>query len=193
MKGEVSLKPLALWNAVLAVSVSAAVLSFLAWVALPAPRPKLKTSARIARERQIRKETAAVEARLSEAKQTLDAVAWEGDADRVQSQSMAKASEIARQAKVTLNAFRPQKPSDQGGLERIPFVINLDGTYLGVLEFLRRLETPGNRLSVNLVQLTSAEGNSDEVTATIVVFAFRAKSPPPKGAAPTGSLASSRP
>ncbi len=171
-------KALALWNAVLWTSAAVVALSFISQFALPAPKPDVAAAKRIAQEQQARKDIAEMQAKLAGTRTSLETLAWKTNADRIESESMSRVSGIARASKVKMNAFRPQKSAEQAGMERIPFIISLEGPYPNVLEFVRRLETSDNKLAVNLLQLTSAEADSDAVSATIGVFAFKERQAP---------------
>lgn len=82
-------------------------------------------------------------------------------------------NQIARKRNLKVASFRPQKPVDEAGLLRLPYLVSLEGTYRDALAFVKELEKPQNRLAVNLVQLASADGETSMVRATVGIWALR--------------------
>lgn len=187
MTGPAS-KTLAIWNGVIVASLLIAVTAFALNFAMPKPGLKLSPTKRVEREEGAKGDAKAWQAKLEEARATIDARVWTEEVDAIQTKAMALASKLAQDAKVSLNAFRPQKSSENGGLLVIPFLISLEGPYPNVVRLLESLETPANKIAVNLVQLTSADGASDTVTATVGVLAFKEiaekKAPPTQSTPP---------
>jgi hypothetical protein len=119
----------------------------------------------------LRKDTA-------EKRAEIDSRIWKGSSDSVSSQTLDKASTMAKTHGLHLTAFRPQKPDEQGELTRLVYVMTLEGPYPGLQAMVRELETPENRLSVHMVQVASSDEASDLVTATVGVSAFIEKTKP---------------
>lgn len=90
---------------------------------------------------------------------------------------------LAKADGIQLLAFRPQKQIESRGLTILPFVISLQGNFAQVAKFERDLETAGRKLAVHLLQISSTDASSDEVSGTIGVTAFCQPPPPPKSSA----------
>jgi Tfp pilus assembly protein PilO len=88
-----------------------------------------------------------------------------------------KVSSLARANRVKMTALRPQRAGEAGELQTIPFVLSAEGSYPDVVRFVTAIENPANKLAVNLLQLSSADGESDRVTATVGLVAFRREVP----------------
>lgn len=93
--------------------------------------------------------------------------------------ALGNVTSLARADGVQLLAFRPQKQVDSKGLTVLPFVISVQGNFSKIAKFERDLETAGNKLAVHLVQISSSDASSDDVSGTIGVTAFCQPSPPP--------------
>jgi Tfp pilus assembly protein PilO len=84
----------------------------------------------------------------------------------------ASMDKLAAGLKVKLVGFRPQRTIDAGDVTQLPFVVNANGSYNNVVEFVRDLETPPTKVAIELLQLGSSEESSDQVVATIGVEAY---------------------
>lgn len=157
------------------IVVMAATLAFILLV----PKPTLKgLKAKFDKARPLQ-ESAAKKAKESQAR-AIDEIGkyvWTGKDSEVAPAALDKVTRIAFTRHIKVVAFRPQKMIE-GNFNQIPFLINLDGSYPDVMRFEKDLEDPANRLAVNLVQLTSADSNSDHVTATVGVLAYLQSSGP---------------
>jgi hypothetical protein len=161
------------WNVALAVSLVVVAASFAAEAILPMPSPKLGWQEAEKRAAELQREEADIRERAASARAIVQPALWSGDDDAIQSEAMALCTALAKSNRVSLNAFRPQKPVEESGLSRLPFLLSIEGPYPNALTFLRSLEAPKNRLGVTLVQITSADAASDLVTVTLGVAAYR--------------------
>jgi hypothetical protein len=71
-----------------------------------------------------------------------------------------------------LITFRPQKAEQERDLTRIPFLLALEGPYSDVVALTKDLERPQSKLAVNMLQLNSSDGVTDQVNAAINVVAY---------------------
>ncbi len=165
------------WNILLWVSLGVFALAVGIQMIGPEPRPKLNREQRLRQESQFVAETADWKRKESQAERTIEELSWTGGADAAEKGALALVTQISKSKGATLQAFRPQKRLEQGELTRLPFLVTLEGPYTKVLAVLRELETPSSKLAVNLVQIASADGASDVVTATLALFAFASKAP----------------
>lgn len=97
---------------------------------------------------------------------------WTTSPDLIGPTALSAVTNLAKKHQLKLTAFRPQRTNTDAQLLRLPYTISLEGSYPNVVSFLSDLETPTNKLAVNLFQVASAEGANDQVAATIGVAAF---------------------
>ncbi len=97
---------------------------------------------------------------------------WGSSPDEIGANVMAVVDKASHESFVKMQAIRPQKPVSVAGVTRFSYLVVMEGNYPGVLDFLRRVEKKGTKLAVSSVQLSGADGATDNVTATIGVAAF---------------------
>ena len=124
-------------------------------------------------ENQLLDETEAARKDVAKREAALAKPVWSVPAQEVGPVVVGTATRLAATSAVKLSGIRPQRTTIEGKVETMPFVISAEGSFPNVLRFVSGLETPENRLAVSLIQMTSADGATDRVTATIGVTAFR--------------------
>jgi Tfp pilus assembly protein PilO len=152
---------------------------------VPKPAPK-SAAARTYEEMRAKRELAELEAVLAEARKEVDRLTWQGTVDEISPAVLNEVTRLAAERRVSVLALRPQREAIEGRLARLPYMLNVDGPFPQVSEFIADLETGANRVAVSLVQIASSDGASDRVSATVGLTAFRQlpeTSPPP--ASPT--------
>jgi len=166
------IEPLNAWNGLLLAAMFAlvGVLAFDQFV--PPPKPAKRTIAQVRTENQTRDEMDKLREELKAAEAVIASRVWTESPDIVGALALDRATNLAKASALNLSAFRPQKPTEEGELVRLPFVMTLEGSFAGVEKFVKNLETDANRLSVTLVQVASADGASDLVNATVGISAF---------------------
>lgn len=97
---------------------------------------------------------------------------WQGTPEEIGSTILDRATKLSQSHHLTLVAVRPQKQADAGGLTQFPFQISVSGSFPQVAGLIRDLETPSERLCVNLVQISAGEGEGNSVSATIGTSIF---------------------
>jgi type II secretory pathway component PulM len=157
--------------AVLGLLGLAGVLAYMLFV--PPPSEKTSSQKLLQEQAEIVKSVDDAKAKLATANVVINKQTWATSIPEVESTTLSKLSSLARANGVKLTGLRPQRQTMAGELEAIPFVLSAEGSFPTVLAFVKAVENPENRLAVNLVQLTSAEGDSDKVTATVGLTAFR--------------------
>jgi len=115
-----------------------------------------------AAEQSVKHETKLVSSRL-----------WDMPAEEVGPVAMAKVNDLALANHLKIDSFRPARIVDNNGLEQIPFQVTVDGVYPNVIAFTRALEHSPAHFAVNQVQMSAADGNTDNVASTIGIIAFR--------------------
>lgn len=166
------IEPMKAWNTVLIVSIFALVgiLAFDQFV--PPPKAPKPTVARVRTENKLRAEMKSLSEELTAAEAAIATRLWSESPDVVAALALDRATQTATAHGLKLTAFRPQKPSEDGELVRLAFVMTLEGSYSNLQSFVKAMETDKNRLSVTLVQAASSDGASDLVNATVGVSAF---------------------
>lgn len=140
---------------------------------VPRPRQTVTIGQRTSAEAAVRSETRASEQAYEKARAQAANYLWTEGADAVSPKALEIVTDAAKAENLRISAFRPQKPSEADGLQQLAYLVAVEGRFPQVIGFLRRVETPGNRLAVTLFQVTSADGATDAVTATVGLVAFR--------------------
>lgn len=161
------------WKGFLVV-VSLILASLLAaMVYLPDAKPQFGPAERAQKQAAVRSATVGANQKADSAREDAAKYLWSEKPDAIAPQALGIVTGAAKTHGLKLSAFRPQKPVVEGDLEVLNYVVALEGRFPAVADFLRTLETPGNRLAVNLFQVTSSDGATDSVTATVGLVAFR--------------------
>lgn len=120
----------------------------------------------------IRIKTKDADDRLAMAKATVTSTTWPGIGDDVAPAANARLTTMATRRGVKLTSFRPQRTTAKTDLTVLPFVITVEGSFPQVVELTRDIDTAGSRMAVNLIQITTANDDSDRVSATVGVMAY---------------------
>jgi len=157
----------ALASAVIVISLVAIVVLalFLAFAPQPSAAGLVKAK-RTAAEK--------LEKEIEEAKKSKEAVAETlashlraGVPDKISPALLSEVTELAQSTGLKVNSFRPQRTTELGELTQLPYVLTVEGSFGSVASLLRRLEEPQRKIATTLVQINSADGASDTVTATV--------------------------
>jgi Tfp pilus assembly protein PilO len=130
---------------------------------MPKELAKLESKEKLIRE-DIKKLREANEARL-----------MTGSVDALSASVMQTLEQFTRQSNVRMVSFRPQRTEEEAGLIRLPFQLVVEGSFLKVINLLQTVETPKTKISVSSVQMTSTDGATDLVTATVGLVAYTTK------------------
>ena|SRR5688572_3036308 len=166
------------WNGMLIGAMFVLLGLFIFDLTAPVPKPTERIAARKEDDFLLMKETQKLEEDFAAARSVIASRVWTASPDSIGAQTLDTATNTARRYGLGLSGFRPQKPTDEGELTRLTYVMTLEGPYPGLQAMVQDLETPGRRLSVHMVQVGSADDASDLVNATIGVSAFIEKSKP---------------
>jgi Tfp pilus assembly protein PilO len=160
-------------NLVMLVSMLALVGVLLFVLLVPKPTVAGMRSQRQNREFEIKREHQTVERQLVEVRGHVATYVWDLPLQQVSPAALANVTTSVQARNLRLIAFRPQRVAEStGGLSQIPFMITVEGTFPNVAQFVDDLESPANRLAVNLVQISASDGATDQVSASIGVLAF---------------------
>lgn len=136
--------------------------------------PSLTTAQRLHDENRDKTESQAFAAAKNAKEQAAAIVprVWALPQDQIGPAALAKVTTFAKAHQVKLTSFRPQRVADADGLTQIPFMMTLDGAYPNVVAFVKDIEASDSRLAVNQVQLSSSDGATDKVSASIGLVAY---------------------
>lgn len=146
------------------------------------PKPTTKGLAEKTRQdgMKIRIKTRDADDRLVAAKATVATTTWPGSGDEVAPSANTRLIAMATRRGLKLTSFRPQRTTAKTDLTVLPFIVTVEGSFPQVVEFTRDIDSPGTRLATSLVQITSANDDTDRVTATVAVMAYlRPEKPAP--------------
>lgn len=160
------------WNlvSILAVLALAGALIF-DWFA-PTPDPALA-------KLKLQKERTKLETELKSKRKEMESIQktvanklWSEKAEEVTPKIMTEANKIADQVGVKIKSFRPQRTLTGAGLERLTYTALVEGEYQKVVQLAHKFDEPSNQFSVYMIQIAAADGNSDQVNATISIVAY---------------------
>lgn len=108
------------------------------------------------------------------AKVTVLTRTWSGDLSSVQDQVLSLVAKMTKEHGVNQVRLQPTRVTDDGSaLEQVPFLLVVEGPFPAVASLEKALEAPTHRLAVNLMQVTSTDSQSNKVTASLGLVAFR--------------------
>ncbi|MBZ0213863.1 MAG: type 4a pilus biogenesis protein PilO [Nitrospirae bacterium] len=120
----------------------------------------------------LKAENADLEQEIVSEKERFAASVWTGKLDELGPSALGHISALAKESGVVVTAFRPQRLVEDTAVAQYPLLITCEGRYPSMINFVRRLENVQGKLAVNLVQLSAADGATDQVTGSIGVVAF---------------------
>ena len=132
-------------------------------------------------KRKVNKELATLDERLDKANVDLSAAEstikknkWETKADSIQPAALDTLTKIAKEKRISIVSFRPQKVIEGASLRQLPFSLNVDGSFLNVADMIASIEKPGTKLAVSQVQFASKDGGEtgDQISASITLVAY---------------------
>ena len=159
---------IAMWLGILGMIAGVAIL-FL----FPKPTVQSVLTAKKHRETDIKIKAEQASKDFATAKTKVDAQTWTGNAEEVGPGSLAAMNTLATKYKVKLSGFRPERTSQAGGLDLLPYSVTATGGFMDVLNFAKAIENPTNKLAVDSLQIASSEASSDQVIANIGLTAYR--------------------
>ncbi|MFO0045582.1 MAG: type 4a pilus biogenesis protein PilO, partial [Armatimonadota bacterium] len=83
-------------------------------------------------------------------------------------------TKIAKEKRISIVSFRPQKVIEGASLRQLPFSLNVDGSFLNVADMIASIEKPGTKLAVSQIQFASKDGGEtgDQISASITLVAY---------------------
>lgn len=121
---------------------------------------------------QFNREAAQLRDEVKSDREYVNSKLWNGSPETLGADALASVDKFAKKNQIAVQAFRPQRTVTSEGIVRYPYSVVVQGSFPRVLQLVRDLQAPGTLFAVTSVQLTSADGATDSVTATIGLAAF---------------------
>jgi Tfp pilus assembly protein PilO len=142
-------------------------------VFVPEPNAAGLAAGKIRSQRELEDRITNLKKDQTKAKEKIAKQVWALPIQEVGPKALESITAYAQKEKLKLVAFRPQKTAEVNGLTQLPFVISIEGPYPGIMKFLKDLDQPDLKLGTNLVQVSSSDPNTDLVSATVGVVAYK--------------------
>jgi hypothetical protein len=109
---------------------------------------------------------------LDEASAIVEARTWTGSADQISPIILAETTQFAKDHRVRIGSFRPQRIVQNEGLDQLTFLVLAEGRFLDVMAFAKDLEEKSTKTAVAQIQISSSNGEGDTVSAAIGLAAY---------------------
>lgn len=177
----------ALPSALILAAIVTLAATFAYMILVPKPTVAGVAKGRQRSVRQIEEQIEQAKTRSKESEALAATRVWDGNQDEVLAQVLAQLTVRAQRSKVTMAAFRPQKPLPLTGVTELPCSVQVSGPYETVLAFLGTLDEPSSRVALRSVSVASSDGATSAVTATLGVSVYC------QGGAPADEKAGAKP
>ena len=139
---------------------------------VPVPSTAGLAKGRDLSRRTITKEIETTRARADELEKTNQVYLWNDTAESVTASVLGNITAQSRRKALKMTAFRPQRPQTLESLTELPFSVQLSGPYLAVRDVVSVLNTPQSKIAMRSLQMSSSDGGSSAVTATLAFSAY---------------------
>ena len=156
------------WAGVIGIVIGAAFILF-----VPKPTTASVFAMKKKQEATIQSQADRAQSEFKDSQKEVVARTWSGGAEDVGPGALNEMNALATKYKVKLSGFRPERPTQDSGLDFLPFSVTATGAYLDLLNFVKAIENPDNKLAVDSLQIASSEANSDQVIGTIGITAYQ--------------------
>lgn len=160
------------WNMVGALAIVVLLALLIADQLIPTPSVAGARKAASEKERKLTMEYKEKLEKYEVSKTVIAASAWGGAAERVSPAILDRLTKIASIKGLKIQSFRPQKIQDAADLEVLAYSLSIEGPFPNVMSFIQLVEKQEKNLAVTLVQVASADGETDEVNASLGIAAF---------------------
>ncbi len=97
---------------------------------------------------------------------------WIGGSEETSTAVLAFVSAQTAGHLVSVNAFRPQRPTQIQNVIELPFSVQMTGPYPGIRAVMGSLDQPSSKVVLRSVQVASSEQTNSTVTATLGLSAY---------------------
>jgi len=140
---------------------------------LPKPTARDAYTKETTDSRKLRQSISKAELDTTVAKAAVLSRTWTEEPATVQDKVLTLTAALAKKHGVTFVRLQPQRVTDDGSLEQLPFLLVVEGPFPAVAALEKEIELPANRLAINLFQVTSSDSESNKVSASIGLVAHR--------------------
>lgn len=137
------------------------------------PKPSATKQGKQLPVSQIVQESQELSKDLDKTKSNLIAKTWVGPEDEVAPKAMALVSQFAKKNFVSVSAFRPQRTVSVDGVRQLNYLLAAEGPYPEIVKFLQSFESKDSKIAVKNVQMSSADGATDLIRASITLVAYQ--------------------
>lgn len=143
---------------------------------VPKPTVAASTASKVRSQRELDERIRKLEENKTLTAATVVSQVWGEPVEEIGPKALESITAYARTQKLKLMAFRPQKTVEVDGLIQLPFLISVEGSYPNIIRFVRQLESGNLKMGTSLVQVSSTDPNSDLVSASIGIVAYKSVS-----------------
>ncbi|MCC7230470.1 MAG: type 4a pilus biogenesis protein PilO [Fimbriimonadaceae bacterium] len=122
---------------------------------------------------EVQKQINELKANKKKLEGTLAALQWDLPIDQISPKALESITEFARKDHLKLIGFRPQKAVEVNGLNQVPMLIAIEGSFPSLTKFLSDLQDPKLKLGTGTIQIANSDPSTDTVSATIGMVAYR--------------------
>ena len=105
----------------------------------------------------------------------LDSYLWPEKEDIVTPEALALVSQKAEANHLKLVGFHPLKSNETDAVVQLPLQFTVSGPFASVSNMVDSFQKENTKLAVELIQFAALEGETDQVSASITVYAFLQK------------------
>ncbi|MDX1931445.1 MAG: type 4a pilus biogenesis protein PilO [Capsulimonadales bacterium] len=150
-----------------AVAICLLAATFLYMILVPPPNVAGIAKGRVRSRQQLETEIARAKERSAAAEATIRKRLRTGDPNTVLAGALAQLNERTRKYKLTMAAFRPQRPRVLDQVTELPWTVQVSGPYPSVVAFLAATDRTETRMVLRTAQISAADGATGQVTALL--------------------------
>lgn len=157
----------------------AAVIGFIIMIAnlgfiwtIKKPAKATKVNPRISQLKQANDAIVLAGRSKKEAEKEVNGMVWTISVEELGPTALGAVNKMIDPKKLKVTSFRPQRALPVKGLTMVPYTLSVEGSFLDVVSLARNIDKDPNKMSVTMLQISSADANTDKVAATINLTAF---------------------
>lgn len=139
----------------------------------PMPSANVRVNARLNEKHKLEQDRDQARSDVTKLRTDSDIHLWKVPTDQIAVSALADVTDLAILHQLKLVSFRPQRIIEDDGVQRVPYLANLQGPFPNVIAFINDLETSEEKLAVNSVQIASADGATSLVSASVGIVGYQ--------------------
>lgn len=143
---------------------------YLAFVPPPKAGPQIAKA--VQQEAKLKKSAASLASEYDKVRSAPGVHLFTTSIENTVPQVLKRLTDRAKQSRVSLSGFRPQKEQPNGDIQILPFFMTVQGSIGGITQFLEGLEANEQKLAITMIQIAAPESANTDVTASINVVAY---------------------